>query len=102
MKITYKVFFRFFSSGRKVRLRLVRDGVELPPIAADNNYDARYQSYRRLQNPVTVYGVSISIHFIYHCFSMTRRHHIVFDLLTYLLTYLLTHSLHGAGYFLKS
>ncbi|KDR24478.1 MOXD1-like protein 2 [Zootermopsis nevadensis] len=41
--------------GRKVRLRQIREGVELPPITADNNYDFSYQEYRRLQNPVTVY-----------------------------------------------
>jgi hypothetical protein len=47
-------------SGRKVRLRQIRDGVEHTPITTDNNYDFSYQEYRRLQNPVKVYPVSPS------------------------------------------
>ncbi|PNF39424.1 hypothetical protein B7P43_G12685 [Cryptotermes secundus] len=41
--------------GRRIRLRQIRNGVELPPIAADNNYDPGYQEYRRLLEPVQVY-----------------------------------------------
>jgi len=52
-------------SGRKVRLRQIRDGVEQPPITSDNNYDFSYQEYRRLQNPVKVYPVSAFLHFLY-------------------------------------
>jgi len=44
--------------GRKVRLRQIRASEELPPIAADTNYDPNYQEYRRLQRPVKVYPVS--------------------------------------------
>jgi hypothetical protein len=52
------------SSGRRVRLRQIRNGVELPPIAADNNYDPGYQEYRRLQKPVQVHRVSNDYPFI--------------------------------------
>ncbi|XP_076643114.1 DBH like monooxygenase olf413 [Halictus rubicundus] len=41
--------------GRKVRLRQIRSGEELPPIASDTNYDPSYQEYRKLQKPVRVY-----------------------------------------------
>ncbi|XP_076278554.1 DBH like monooxygenase olf413 [Lasioglossum baleicum] len=41
--------------GRKVRLRQIRSGEELPPIASDTNYDPNYQEYRKLQKPVRVY-----------------------------------------------
>ena len=52
-------------SGRKVRLRQIRDGVEQPPITSDNNYDFSYQEYRRLKNPVKVYPVSTFLHILY-------------------------------------
>lgn len=55
----------FVVSGRKVRLRQIRDGVEQPPITSDNNYDFSYQEYRRLQNPVKVYPVSTCLHSLY-------------------------------------
>ncbi|KAJ9595614.1 hypothetical protein L9F63_013190, partial [Diploptera punctata] len=41
--------------GRKVRLRQIRNGVELPPIAADSNYDPNYQEFRQLVKPVQVH-----------------------------------------------
>lgn len=50
--------------GYRVRLRHVRDGVELSPIAGDDNYDPSYQEYRRFQNLVHVHRVSIVKHFI--------------------------------------
>ncbi|XP_042882375.1 MOXD1 homolog 2-like [Penaeus japonicus] len=40
--------------GRKVRVRHLRDGRELEPIAQDNNYDFNYQEYRALNTPRTV------------------------------------------------
>ncbi|XP_064082617.1 DBH-like monooxygenase protein 1 [Macrobrachium nipponense] len=40
--------------GRKVRVRHIRDGRELEPIAQDNNYDFNYQEYRALSSPRTV------------------------------------------------
>ena len=46
-------------SGYRVRLRQIRDGLELPPITADNSYDPNYQEYRRFQNLVHVHRVSI-------------------------------------------
>jgi len=51
-------------SGYRVRLRQIRDGLELRPIAGDNNYDPNYQEYRRFQNLVHVHRVSIVNHFI--------------------------------------
>ncbi|XP_039268984.2 DBH-like monooxygenase protein 1 homolog [Styela clava] len=41
-------------AGRKLRLRHIRDGVELPYIAMDNNYDFNYQDSRALHPPVVV------------------------------------------------
>jgi len=41
--------------GYRVRLRQIRDGLELPPITADNSYDPNYQEYRRFQNLVHVH-----------------------------------------------
>ncbi|XP_069693146.1 MOXD1 homolog 2-like [Periplaneta americana] len=41
--------------GRKVRLRHLRHGTELPPISEDSNYDYNYQEYRRLPTPVNIY-----------------------------------------------
>ncbi|XP_014208598.1 MOXD1 homolog 2 [Copidosoma floridanum] len=40
--------------GKKARLRQIRDGKELAPIAADSSYDPNYQEFRRLQRPVKV------------------------------------------------
>lgn len=54
----FAVIMHTHQLGRKVRLRQIRDGDELPPIAADTNYDPNYQEYRRLQRPVKVYPVS--------------------------------------------
>jgi hypothetical protein len=51
-------------SGYRVRLRQIRDGLELSPITGDNNYDPNYQEYRRFQNLVHVHRVSIVKHFI--------------------------------------
>jgi hypothetical protein len=51
-------------SGYRVRLRQIRDGLELPPITGDNNYDPTYQEYRRFQNVVHVHRVSIVKSFI--------------------------------------
>ncbi|KAG7162285.1 MOXD1 2-like [Homarus americanus] len=40
--------------GRKVRVRHLRQGRELEPIAQDNNYDFNYQEYRALKAPRSV------------------------------------------------
>ncbi|KAK4302315.1 hypothetical protein Pmani_025590 [Petrolisthes manimaculis] len=40
--------------GRSVRVRHIRQGRELEPIARDNNYDFNYQEYRALHTPRTV------------------------------------------------
>nr|CAI5864751.1 unnamed protein product [Callosobruchus analis] len=40
--------------GKKVALRHIRNGVELPPIAADDNLDSDYQEYRKIEAPVRV------------------------------------------------
>lgn len=54
----FAVIMHTHQLGRKVRLRQIRASEELPPIAADTNYDPNYQEYRRLQRPVKVYPVS--------------------------------------------
>lgn len=54
----FAVIMHTHQLGRKVRLRQIRAGEELPPIASDTNYDPNYQEYRRLQRPAKVYPVS--------------------------------------------
>ncbi|XP_076232558.1 DBH like monooxygenase olf413 isoform X2 [Calliopsis andreniformis] len=51
----FAVIMHTHQLGRKVRLRQIRSGEELPPIASDTNYDPNYQEYRKLQRPVMVY-----------------------------------------------
>ncbi|XP_032687202.1 MOXD1 homolog 2 isoform X2 [Odontomachus brunneus] len=51
----FAVIMHTHQLGRKVRLRQIRAGEELPPIAADVNYNPNYQEYRRLQRPIKVY-----------------------------------------------
>ncbi|XP_020297995.1 MOXD1 homolog 2 [Pseudomyrmex gracilis] len=51
----FAVIMHTHQLGRKVRLRQIRAGEEMPPIAADTNYDPNYQEYRKLQRPVKVY-----------------------------------------------
>ncbi|EFN82597.1 MOXD1-like protein 2 [Harpegnathos saltator] len=51
----FAVIMHTHQLGRKVRLRQIRAGDELPPIAADVNYNPNYQEYRRLQRPIKVY-----------------------------------------------
>ena len=55
----FAVIMHTHQLGRKVRLRQIRSGEELPPIASDTNYDPSYQEYRKLQKPVRVYPVSV-------------------------------------------
>jgi hypothetical protein len=45
--------------GKKMKLKQIRDGKELPPIATDFSYDPNYQEYRRLQRPVKILPVSL-------------------------------------------
>jgi hypothetical protein len=66
------------SSGRRVRLRHIRNGEELPPITADNNYDPGFQEYRRLQKPVQVHRVSDDCHFIWPGSMLTRHREVLF------------------------
>jgi len=59
-----KVFAVFQHShllGRRIRTRHIRDGVELAPIADDQNYDFDYQEARVLKEEVTVNQVGITI-----------------------------------------
>ncbi|XP_029038861.1 MOXD1 homolog 2 isoform X1 [Osmia bicornis bicornis] len=51
----FAVIMHTHQLGRKVRLRQIRSGEELPPIASDTNYNPSYQEYRKLQKPVRVY-----------------------------------------------
>lgn len=50
-----------FDTGRQIRLRHIRNGVEQPPLFEDNNYDFNYQSMRIKTNPVKVYPVRCDI-----------------------------------------
>lgn len=60
----FAVIMHTHQLGRKVRLRQIRASEELPPIAADTNYDPNYQEYRRLQSPAKVLPVSGFLIFI--------------------------------------
>lgn len=51
----FAVIMHTHELGKKVRLRQIRAGEEMTPIAADGNYDPKYQEYRRLQRPAKVY-----------------------------------------------
>ncbi|XP_048505129.1 MOXD1 homolog 2 isoform X2 [Athalia rosae] len=51
----FAVIMHTHQLGNKVRLRQIRAGEELPPIASDANYNPSYQEYRRLQRPVKIY-----------------------------------------------
>ncbi|KAI5712495.1 hypothetical protein M8J75_008771 [Diaphorina citri] len=42
-------------AGRKIKLRQIRHGRELPPIVQDDQYDFNYQQVRRLPSEVTIY-----------------------------------------------
>lgn len=48
------VFLHAHLLGRKLIARHFRNDTELPPLAADNNYDFNYQGYRFLNRKVTV------------------------------------------------
>lgn len=50
----FAVVMRTHRIGRQLALRHVRDGVEQPPVATDDNLDADYQEYRRLGAPVKI------------------------------------------------
>lgn len=54
----FAVIMHTHGLGKKIRLRQIRDGKELAPIAADASYDPSYQEYRRLQRPAKVMPVS--------------------------------------------
>lgn len=65
-------------AGRKMKLRHVRNGLELDRIVEDDTYDYNYQQVRQLENETTVlpgdylitdcaYEVFIFLHNI-HCF----------------------------------
>lgn len=41
-------------AGRKMKLRHVRDGVELDRIVEDDNYDYNYQQVRQLENETNI------------------------------------------------
>lgn len=46
--------FFLLSSGRKLRLRHFRDGIELPWLSADDNYNFDYQQNRPLLEEVKI------------------------------------------------
>ncbi|CAG7696652.1 unnamed protein product, partial [Allacma fusca] len=39
---------------RRLILRHIRNGIELPPLARDNHYDFNYQQYKRLPHEVEI------------------------------------------------
>lgn len=41
-------------AGRKMKLRHIRDGVELDRVVEDDNYDFNYQQVRQLENETSV------------------------------------------------
>jgi hypothetical protein len=41
-------------AGRKMKLRHIRDGVELDRVVEDDNYDYNYQQVRQLENETNV------------------------------------------------
>ncbi|PSN48993.1 MOXD1 2 protein [Blattella germanica] len=51
----FAVTFHTHQIGRKVRLRHLRKGIELPPISQDNKYYYNYQEYRRLLKPAVIH-----------------------------------------------
>ena len=65
----FAVIMHTHELGKKVRLRQIRGGEELSPIAADANYDPKYQEYRRLQRPAKVYPVNnfLQIDYLFLC-----------------------------------
>lgn len=67
----FAVIMHTHELGKKVRLRQIRGGEEMSPIAADGNYDPKYQEYRRLQRPAKVYPVSSL--FLIHFFNIILR-----------------------------
>lgn len=50
----FAVVMKTHRIGRQVSLKHVRGNTEYPPIAADDNLDADYQEYRRLETPVKI------------------------------------------------
>lgn len=50
----FAVVMKTHRIGRQVALKHIRDGVELPPIASDDNLDSDYQEYRKLGVPVKI------------------------------------------------
>lgn len=45
----FNVMFHAHKAGKKMRTRIVRDGIELPWLAVDNHYNFDYQTYRPFQ-----------------------------------------------------
>ena len=50
----HKVYLRAHSDGRQLILRHIRNGVELPPIAATYDYDFNFQEILELKTPILV------------------------------------------------
>lgn len=63
----FSVIMHTHQLGKKVRLRQIRQGREMPPIASDMSYDPSYQEYRSLQRPAKLYPVSFITEFWRYC-----------------------------------
>lgn len=50
----FAVVMKTHKIGKQVSLMHIRGGVELPPIASDDNIDSNYQEYRRLGVPTRI------------------------------------------------
>lgn len=60
-KFDKKLETRLLFPGRKIYFRQIRDGVELPVIGKDDNYDFNYQEARTLNPPRKVMRVSFTV-----------------------------------------
>ncbi|CAH2006845.1 unnamed protein product, partial [Acanthoscelides obtectus] len=50
----FAVVMKTHKIGKQVTLRHIRNGVELPPIATDDNLDSDYQEYRKIDSPTKI------------------------------------------------
>lgn len=50
----FAVVMKTHKIGKQVALKHIRNGVEQPPIASDDNIDSDYQEYRKLSVPVKI------------------------------------------------
>ncbi|XP_011494981.1 PREDICTED: MOXD1 homolog 2 [Ceratosolen solmsi marchali] len=51
----FAVIMHMHQLGKKMKVRQIRDGKEMPPIVADSSYDPNYQEYRKLQKLIKIF-----------------------------------------------